>query len=83
MARLGPTWTGSPIGDWSPPVVGLSGVIIISCGGMHVEYLPGEAVLRTFSGSDSTLLPGVSSLHMWADSADFISDFSRVFSISV
>ena len=29
---------------------------------IHDEDLPGEAVLRTFSGSDSTLLLGVSSL---------------------
>ena len=59
------------------------GVDIISVGRTHDELRPGEAVLSTFSGPDSTLLPGLSNLHICADKCDCISDLSRILSLSV
>ena len=59
-------------------MVGLSGVVINSLARVHDKDLLGEAVLRTFSGSDSMLLLGLSSLHMWVDSVDFISPLTHV-----
>ena len=72
------------MGDCRPEDVGLSAVSS-SSGSIHLEYRPGDRVLSTFSGSDSTLLFGneCSSLHMLAAKCDCISDFSRVLSISV
>ena len=84
VCGLGPSWTGAPIGDCRPEDVGLSGVSI-SLGRIHDEHRPGDRVLSTFSGSDSTLQLGMecSSLHMCAAKCDCISDFSRILSISV
>ena len=39
-------------------------------------------MLSTFSGSDSTLRLGFSNLHICTDKCDFISNFSRMLSIS-
>ena len=58
-------------------------VDIISVGRIHDELRTGDAGLSTFSGSDSTVLLGFSNLHICADNCDFISDVSRLLSISV
>ena len=50
-------WWVPPIGDCKPEDVGLFGVAN-SSGGIHLEHRPGDRVLSTFSGSDSTLLLG-------------------------
>ena len=77
MIGLGPSRTGAPVGVCSPPVVGLSGVII-SDDRIHEEHLPGEAVLSTFSGSDSTVRLGCSSRRIFADSCLHLTLLTRV-----
>ena len=72
VSGLGPNCIGAPDGDCRPEPVGLSGVDIISQGRIHDEHRPGETVFNTFSGSDSTLLLGVSNLHICAQNAGIL-----------
>ena len=74
----------APTGDCNPDEVGLFGVSS-SSGRIHREHRPGERVLSTLSGSDSTLRLGTdcSILHMLAAKCECISDFSFMLSISV
>ena len=61
-------------------------VSLVHEGGSTERFcLERERVFKTFSVSDSTVLPGVtcSSLHIFAAMCDFISDFSFILSISV
>ena len=79
MRGLGPYATGGPIGDCTPPFIGLTGVK--SCDGkIHDGERPGHAA-STCSGS--TVRLGGSSRHIFEERAACVSDFSRVFNISV
>ena len=66
MTGLGPHATGGPLGDCTPPVVGLAGVMS-SAGKIHEGERPGHGVLSTFSGSASTVRLGLSTRHIFAE----------------
>ena len=68
VTGLGPYATGGPLGDCTPPVIGLKGVIN-AAGRIHDGERPGHAVLSTFSGSASTLRLGLSTPRIFAERA--------------
>ena len=64
---LGPYATGGPVGVWTPPVVGLIGVIN-SDGRIHEGERLGHAGLSTFSSAASTDRLALTLLHIFAES---------------
>ena len=68
VIQAGTHATGGPLGDCTPPVVGLSGVTRPE-GKIHEGERLGHAVLSTFSGSASTVRLGGSRRRIFAERA--------------